>query len=348
MSNFLSKDWVLNISVFLLIVFSVFILRVVDPMLFPGYFVYITIGLVAFWFFSQVGFNSVKIFSKHFYIFSIFLLLLTLVIGRVTRGTIRWIPIGSFSFQPAEIVRPFLLVFFADFLTQKSLHTKKLIQALGLAVLPTFLILVQPSLSVSVLTVIGFFGVLLASKFNKKYIFIGSLVVLIAIPVFWQVMRPYQRERVTTFLEPQNDPLGAGYNSIQSMIAVGAGEVMGRGLGRGVQTQLAFLPEKQSDFIFAASSEELGFVGAAFLIIVTFLILWRLTIYMENSESPAARAYLSGFFLVYFIQVVIHVGMNIGILPVTGVPFPLVSAGGSSFLATMMGLGIALGAYRKQ
>jgi rod shape determining protein RodA len=347
MSNFLSKDWILNLSIFLLIVLSVFVLNVISPSLFPSYFVYIVLGLIAFWFFSQVGFNSSRVFAKHFYVLSIILLLLTLVIGRVTRGTIRWIPIGSFSFQPAEIVRPLLLVFFADILTQKTLTSKKLWQAIALAAFPAFLILVQPSLGVSVLTVVGFFGVLLASSLNKKYILIGAIVVLAAVPVFWQVMRPYQKERVMTFLEPQRDPLGAGYNSIQSMIAVGAEELFGRGLGRGVQTQLAFLPEKQSDFIFAATSEELGFLGAMFLIGVTFLVLWRLTVFMEHSESPTGRAYLSGFFLTYFFQVVIHIGMNLGILPVTGIPLPLVSAGGSSFLGTMIGLGIALGAYKK-
>jgi rod shape determining protein RodA len=141
--------------------------------------------------------------------------------------------------------------------------------------------------------------------------------------------------------------LGAGYNSIQSVVAAGAGELTGRGLGHGIQTQLSFLPAKQTDFVFAAVAEELGFVGATFMLIATFIILFRLTKFMENSVSPSARAYLSGFFLIYVVQVFVHVGMNMGILPVTGLPFPLVSAGGSSLLATMIGLGIALGAYRK-
>jgi rod shape determining protein RodA len=134
---------------------------------------------------------------------------------------------------------------------------------------------------------------------------------------------------------------------LQSTIAAGAGKLFGRGLGRGIQTQLAFLPERQTDFIFAAVSEELGFVGAGLMLLATFIILFRLTKYMEHSVGPAGRAYLSGFFLIYLVQVFIHVGMNLGMLPVTGLPFPLVSAGGSSLLATMMGLGIALGAYKK-
>jgi rod shape determining protein RodA len=141
--------------------------------------------------------------------------------------------------------------------------------------------------------------------------------------------------------------LGAGYNSLQSTIAAGSGKIFGRGLGRGIQTQLAFLPEKQTDFIFAATAEEMGFVGAGLMLIVTFVILFRLTKIMEVASSPAARAYVSGFFLAYLVQVFVHVGMNMGMLPITGIPYPLVSAGGSSLLATMIGLGIALGAVKR-
>jgi rod shape determining protein RodA len=213
--------------------------------------------------------------------------------------------------------------------------------------LPVFLILIQPSLGVSILTIVGFFGVLLATRLSKKYILIGILATLIAIPIFFKVMAPYQRQRIMTFLSPSSDPLGAGYNSLQSTIAAGAGEITGRGLGHGIQTQLAFLPEKQTDFIFAATSEELGFVGGGLMLLATFIILFRLTKYMENAVNPAGRAYLSGFLLTYLIQVFIHTGMNMGMLPVTGLPFPLVSAGGSSLLATMIGLGIALGAYKR-
>ncbi len=341
------KDWLLNVCIFLLVGTSLFILKSIAPSLFPSYFIYIIIGIIIFWFFSQIGFEVVSVFSTHLYIISVILLLLTLVIGQVTRGTIRWIPIGSLSFQPAEIVRPFLLVFFATYLTKGELSFNRLIKAVLLLALPSFLILVQPSLGVSILTVAGFFGVLLACDFNKKYILGGILTFLVLIPVFWFVMQPYQKQRVMTFLNPTTDPLGAGYNSIQSTIAVGAGKLFGRGLGKGVQTQLAFLPEKHTDFIFASTSEELGFVGSLILIVGTFLILYRLTVYMENSVGHAGRAYLSGFFLTYLVQVIVHIGMNIGLLPITGLPLPLVSAGGSSFLATMLGLGIAVGAYKR-
>jgi len=341
------KDAGLTISIGFLLVLSGIILKSIAPSLFPLQFVYLGVAILAFWFFSQINFDIISLFSKHLYIVSIALLIMTLIIGRVTRGAIRWIPIGAFSLQPAEFVRPFLLIFFANYLTIQKVDFKRVLKAFFLLVLPAFLVLIQPSLGVSVLTVVGFLGVLISSNFNKKYVLGGVAVILVSIPIFWQVMVPYQRQRVLTFINPSVDPLGAGYNSLQSTIAAGAGKITGMGLGRGVQTQLAFLPEKQTDFIFAAVSEEMGFVGAGLTLAATFVILFRLVAIVENSISPAARAYVCGFFLVYLLQIFIHIGMNLGMLPVTGLPFPLVSAGGSSLLATMIGLGIALGAYKR-
>jgi rod shape determining protein RodA len=340
------KDISLSISVAFLLILSVFILNSIFPGLFPLYFIYIVIALVLFWFFSQVGFEIISLFSTHFYIISIVLLVLTLIIGRVTNGTIRWIPIGSFTLQPSELARPFLIIFFANYLTKEKVTLFRFFKAIILLLIPAGLILVQPSLSVFILTLVGFLGVLLASDFNKKYLLVGLIGILVLIPIFLQILAPYQRQRLITFLEPTTDPLGVGYNSIQSTIAAGAGKLTGRGLGHGVQTQLSFLPEKQTDFVFAAVGEELGFVGATLMLVATFVILFRLTKFMEKSTSPAARAYISGFFLTYLIQVFVHTGMNMGILPVAGLPFPLVSAGGSSLLATMIALGIALGAYK--
>jgi len=347
LGKFLFKDLALSLSILFLLIFSVVILDSLDKTLFPTYFVYILVALLIFMFFSMVDFDIISLFSKHLYIGSIALLLLTLILGSVTRNTVRWIQLGPTSLQPAEIVRPFLLLFFANYLTKDEVNLKKMGKAILLLALPVILILVQPSLGVSILTVVGFVGVLLATKFDKKYLFVGFLILLAILPIGWYALAPYQKQRITTFIDPTRDPRGAGYNSIQATIAAGAGRLFGTGLGKGIQTQLAFLPEKQTDFVFAATAEELGFVGAGLLLAASFLILLRLTHFMENAVSPAARAYLSGFFLIYLVQVFVHVGMNMGMLPITGLPFPLLSAGGSSLLATMTGLGIAVGAYKK-
>lgn len=346
-TNYFFKDIALTLCVIFIVAFSVVILNSLDTSIFPLYFLYIGVAAIIFWVFSMVDFGIISIFSKYLYIGSVALLLLTLIVGRVTRNTIRWIQLGPTSLQPAELVRPFLLIFFATYLGKGQVTIKKFGKALLLLALPVFMILIQPSLGVSILTTVGFVGVLFASKFNKKYLIIGLIAVVAIMPVFWHFLAPYQKQRVTTFLEPTKDPKGAGYNSIQATIAAGSGKIFGTGLGKGIQTQLAFLPEKQTDFVFASTAEELGFVGAGLVLVASFVILLRITHFMENAVNPQARAYLSGFFLTYLAQIFVHVGMNMGMLPVTGLPFPLLSSGGSSLLATMMGLGIALGAYKK-
>ncbi len=341
------KDILLVAPIAFLLSLSAFVLLSISPGLFPLHFVYLFLAIFAFWLFSQIDFEILSMFSIHLYVISVFLLIITIFIGAVTRGTVRWIPLGPVSLQPAELARPFLLVFFAKFLTEGRFNLKKIISTFLLLSFPVFLILRQPSLGVSILTVIGFLGVLISTGFSKKYILLGFGVLVLMMPLFWNILKPYQKDRIMAFVSPSKDTLGSGYNSLQSTIAAGSGRLFGLGLGHGSQTQLSFLPEKQTDFVFAATAEELGFVGSVLMLLTTAMILWRLTVYAERPENPAARAYLSGLFLTYLAQVFVHVGMNMGMLPVTGIPFPLVSAGGSSLLATMIGLGIATKAVRR-
>lgn len=334
-------DYFLLTTILLLVVFSVLMLNSIASSLFPVYYLYIVLAIAAFVIFLQIDFEVLSVFSNHMYIGSIMFLILPLIIGQVTRGAIRWIPIGPLSIQPSEIVRPFLIVFFASYLAKDEITAKKLIKTAVLLLLPTFLILIQPSLGVAILTVVGFIGVLFALSFKKKYLLFAVIAFLILSPAIWGILAPYQKARLTTFLKPSLDPTGAGYNSIQSMIAVGSGKLLGRGLGKGSQAQLAFLPEKHTDFIFASIAEELGFVGSFLTLAGLMFILWRLTYIIDNAQNPAARAYVSGLFLVLFVQIIVHIGMNMGLLPITGVPLPLVSAGGSSLLATVISLAIA-------
>lgn len=340
-------DYPLLIGVIFLVALSIIVLRPIAPSIFPLYFLYIFLGAIALFIFMQIDFDVISLFSKHFYVASIIFLFLPLLIGQVTRGAIRWIPIGPLTIQPAEIVRPFLLVFFANYLTQEEITISKLVKGFLLLFLPFVLIAIAPSLGVAILTFLGFVGILLASTIKKRYFLIGLLTIALFLPIIWQILAPYQKIRISSFLNPESDPLGSGYNSIQSMISVGSGKIFGRGLGKGVQTQLSFLPERHTDFIFASVSEELGLIGAMLLIFGSFLILYRLTVFMENAVSPAGRAFISGLFATLSVQTFIHIGMNVGLLPITGVPLPLVSAGGSSLIATMIGFGIAMGAVRR-
>lgn len=340
------KEYVFIGTVFFLLVFGLFVLRSIAPFIFPIYFLYIFFSIILFFVFSKIKFEIISLFSKHFYFVSIFILSLPIIIGQITRGAVRWINLGPLTMQPSEISRPFLYIFFANLVTGNLLSTKRFINSLILFFLPFFLILIQPSLGVAILTSVGFLGILLASDFNKKSLLLGFLSLLVILPLGWKILAPYQKQRVLSFFDPGSDPLGGGYNSLQSIIAVGSGKMLGRGLGKGVQTQLSFLPERHTDFVFASISEELGFLGAFILASALFLLLFKLATYINSSQSPQARAFVSGLFLVLLVQTIVHIGMNLGLLPITGIPLPLISAGGSSLIATMIGLGVVLGSLK--
>lgn len=340
---FLETDPLLIISVLILTSIGVFLLNLLTPALFPNYYLYIVFGLVMFYVFSRFNFNTLSLLSNHFYIISIILLLLPLIIGQATRGVIRWIPLGSFSIQPSEIVRPFLLLFSAH--VTSKIKTTKVIPYLFYHGLPVLLILIQPSLGVAVLTAVSFAGVIIASSFDKKKLLLIAVGMIFCLPILWGLMADYQRARVVGFLNPFNDPHGAGYNSIQSMIAVGSGGMWGKGVGKGIQTQLDFLPEKHTDFIFAALSEELGFFGSLVLFSVYCLFFLRIIKSIEVAKNPTIRLYVSGVFIGLLFETGVHVGMNLGLLPITGVTLPLISAGGSSYLATMISLGIIISSH---
>jgi len=340
-------DFILVIVIGFFLVLSFIVLKSIAPSVFPSYLIFVIISIISFYVFSKIDFDVLSLFSNHFYFVGVLLLLFTLIIGQVTRGVIRWIPLGKLSVQSAEIAKPFFLIFLANYIYKENITFKRFIKAILLSLLPLILVLIQPSLGIALLTAVGFLGVFLASSLKKKYFFYLAIFLLLITPLLWLILAPYQKARIYSFLNPFSDPLGKGYNSIQSVISVGSGGLFGRGLGKGVQTQLSFLPEKKTDFIFASISEELGFLGATLVIIGFFLILWRITLYITRAKSPQARAYLCGLFATLFTQMFIHVGMNMGLLPITGVPFPLISAGGSSLLATMTALGIALGTGKR-
>jgi len=328
-------DFYFVFAIGFLIAISLVILKSIYPSIFPGYFFVTLLGITLFIIFSHIDFDIISLFSKHFYIGSIILLILTLIIGGVTRGVVRWISLGSLTLQAAEITKPFLLVFFAND------------RRYWLMIFPVLLITIQPSLGVAILLSAGFMGIILASGIDKKSLLVIGLVAIILVPSAFFLLAPYQKSRITSFLNPYSDPKGSGYNSIQSQIAVGDGKLFGRGLGKGIQTQLSFLPEKQTDFIFAAISEELGFLGSGLTLIALFILFWRITAFIGSAVNPQGRAYLAGIFIMLLAQSVIHIGMNMGLLPITGIPLPLVSAGGSSFVSTMIALGLALGARKR-
>src|SRR3989344_2718004 len=302
----------------LLMLMSNIVLRSIAPFLFPQYYIYIASGIFFFLLFSHFDFDIVRLFAPHLYVFCIILLILPIFIGEVTRGAVRWIPLGPITLQPTELVRPFLILFFAQYLVGKKITWLLGLKASVLIALPLFLILIQPSLGVMILTAAAIGGIILSLEYNKK-ILLGILGLgFVIVPLTWFLLASYQKDRILAFIDPSLDPSGIGYNSIQSMISVGSGMLTGRGLGGGVQTQLLFLPERHTDFIFASISEELGFVGAMLLLVALFFLLFRITTVLENAKNPVARAFATGAFLTLTLQVVVHVGMNMSLFTITG------------------------------
>lgn len=337
---------ILILTIGILMLLSLVILTSIASSLFPLYYLYFLVSILIYFVFSRIDFEIFTAFSLILYILSILFLMSPLLVGEITRGAVRWLQLGSITLQPSELVRPFIFLYFAHFISTAQFSIPSIIKGFCIVFLPVTLILVQPSFGVALLTAIGFIGIFFAANIPKRYFFIGLGLILAAVPILLMALAPYQRQRIESFLNPSSDPLGAGYNSLQSMISIGSGKIFGRGLGEGIQTQLAFLPEKHSDFVFAAVAEEMGLIGSLLLLVTLFVFFMCLIYVTEHVKSLTVRSFTSGVCLSLFAETVIHTGMNMGILPITGVPLPLVSAGGSALIGTMMCLGLIVSGWK--
>ncbi len=330
---------------FILVLFGVFVQNSLSPELFPQYYLYIGLSIGVFYLFFFIGINVLKYFSTYLYILSIVLLLLTLLIGQVTRGAIRWIPIGSFSFQASEVIRPLLLLSFAWMMSKDNSFDR--LKIIILALVPVILIAVQPSFGVALLTFVGLFSIIFLKYIKGKTVFVIILTSVLVLPLLWMLLAPYQKERLVGFLNYKKDPRGAGYNTIQSIISTGSGGLLGRGFKQGFQTQLKYLPEKHTDFVFAAISEELGFVGSAGVLILLFGLFFRILFLIKNSNDETFVLYAISLLIIFIVESAINIGMNLGLLPITGLPLPFISAGGSSLISSMASIGLLISAKSK-
>lgn len=339
----LTNDPAVFIIIFILISISLYILNSLSPEIFPQYYLYVGVSVLVFLVFYLLGFEVVKCFSTHLYVISILMLLLTLIIGQVTRGTVRWISIGGSAFQASEIVRPFLLLFYAKIVSESKVNFRNILTIIILGVAPVVLIAVQPSLGVSIITLFGLLAIFAAKFVKGRSIIALVLFSLLALPVAWFTMKPYQKDRILVFFNYEKDPKGAGYNAIQSIISVGSGGILGRGFKKGFQTQLEYLPEKHTDFIFAGISEEMGFVGAFAVLLLLYLLFYRMLRKAFRYNDEVHRLFTIGVVTVFLVETIVNVGMNVGMLPITGLPLPLVSAGGSSLLSSMISIALVVG-----
>lgn len=330
----------------ILISFSLAILGSIDQNLLQQQAVYLLIGTVFFFIFSFLDYHVYSFFTWGWYAISTILLGLTFIFGSEARGSIRWIDLGFIRFQPSEFVKPLLIIFFAVFIARSANTIKSYLKLIISSSLPIFLIFQQPDLGSTVIVISVMTIQLISSKINKKFLLISLLPILIISPFIWSLLKPYQIQRIHSFIDPSSDPLGSGYNSIQSVIAVGSGRVFGRGLGHGTQSQLNFLPERQTDFIFAAIAEEFGFLGAITIIISYAFLLKTILDIAAQSKDEISKLLSIGVFSTLGIQVFINIGMNMGIMPITGITLPLISSGGSSIISTAMMLGIVVNASK--
>ncbi len=336
-----SFDWPILIYILIICGFGAAINSSVAHEVLLQQIIFYVVGLGVFFLCSRIDYRIYNSLGKIIYILAAVLLGITLLLGLETRGAMRWIPLGPFRLQFSEIFKPLLVTSFASFLLNRNRNkfTSYLVSLLWIS-FPTLLVFKQPDLGSSLVYIAGFFAMIITSGTNIIYLVISFFGFGITTPLVWKFLADYQKNRILSFLSPHIDPLGASYNSIQAVITVGSGMLFGRGLGRGTQSHLAFLPERHTDFVFASLAEEMGFVGSAVLLAVYFLLIWRIFSVASQTKSPEARLICIGIGVMILVQVFISVGMNLGIVPVTGITLPLVSYGGSSVLATMIALGI--------
>ena len=282
------------------------------------------------------------------YIVVVIMLIWTINFGITASGSKRWIDIYFVTIQPSELMKICIILCLAKYFHRKRLENVNslysVITSLIIIFLPMSLVVIQPDLGTSLLISITGITVLWFAGLNHKYFFYSFLISVLSLPFIITFLKPYQKLRVLTFLNPDRDPLGAGYQIIQSKIAIGSGGLFGKGFLKGTQSYLEFLPEKHTDFIFTLFSEEFGFIGSVFLLIIYAVIIYRIIKIGSISRSYFAKLFCYSFGASIFVYMFINMSMVLGMLPIVGSPLPIMSYGGSSMLATMIGFGIVMSA----
>ena len=289
-----------------------------------------------------------------FYIIVLGFLIWASLYGITASGSQRWVNLYFINLQPSELMKIAIIVCFARYFHREQITSvssfKNIILSLAILVMPIVLVVSQPDLGTSILIAASGLIVLWLAGLNVRYFVYSALILLVSFPFVISFLKPYQKLRILSFFNPDRDPLGAGYQIIQSKIAVGSGGLTGKGFLQGTQSYLEFLPEKHTDFIFTLFSEEHGFIGSVFLLILYAILIYRIIKIGSISRSYFGRLFCFGFGSAIFIYVAVNMSMVLGLLPIVGSPLPIMSYGGSSMLATMIGLSIVMSTkiYHKQ
>jgi rod shape determining protein RodA len=345
-------DYILILCIVLLSIISVFVMYSTDG----GEILYHTKShfikiLVFFTLMMVISFFNIKFWhiTSYIFYFSIILLLIWVAMyGIKASGSQRWVDLYFIVLQPSELMKIGIILCLAKYYHRLKIDSVNsllsITVALTIIIIPIILVLAQPDLGTSILIAFSGLIILWLGGVKIKYFFVSFITFLISLPFIISFLKPYQKLRILTFLDPDRDPLGAGYQIIQSKIAIGSGGLSGKGFLKGTQSYLEFLPEKHTDFIFTLFSEEFGFLGSIGLLIIYTIIIVRIIRIGVLSRSNFAKFFCFGFAFAIFIYIVVNLSMVLGLLPIVGSPLPIMSYGGSSMLATMIGFGIVLSA----
>ncbi len=345
-------DYILLVSIILLSVLSVFVMYSTDggEILFhtKNHFVKLAVFFPLMIF---VAFFNIKFwhnFSYIIYLIAILLLIYVSFFGIKASGSQRWMDLYLFVLQPSEIMKVAIIMCLAKYFHRIKIENvnsfTSITIVLSIIIIPIIFVISQPDLGTSILIALSGLIILWLGGMKIKYFIYSFITFLISLPFIISFLKPYQKLRILTFLDPDRDPLGAGYQIIQSKIAIGSGGLNGKGFLKGTQSYLDFLPEKHTDFIFTLFSEEFGFIGSVGLLILYSIIIFRIVRIGAISRSNFARLFCFGYAFAIFIYIVVNLSMVLGLLPIVGSPLPIMSYGGSSMLATMIGFGIVLSA----
>ena len=346
----LALDFVLIFLILILGIISIFAIYSTEQ----GNFGYYTKShlyrfCVFFSLFIILSFFDIRLWYKISFLFYFIVLLLLLSVefyGVTASGSKRWINLFFINLQPSELMKIALIIFLARYYykipSDQTTNIKYIITPIIALFVPVLLVVSQPDLGTAVLILIGGVAVIWLTGFRVRYFLYSSLVFICLIPVGISFLKPYQKARILTFLNPERDPLGAGYQIIQSKIAVGSGGIFGKGFLQGSQSYLDYLPEKHTDFIFTLFAEEFGFVGSVLLLLIYVIIIFRIVSIGNECKNNFAKLYCFGFATAFFVYVVVNMMMVLGLLPIVGAPLPIMSYGGSSMLSIMIGFAIVM------
>lgn len=342
-------NWLIIIPTIVLICLGLATLLSLDQSVFWQQLFFVFVGIGLFLVCSRLNFSVFQYVDKFLIAFCVIFLLAS-YFGPTIRGATRWISIGFFNLQPSEFVKPLFLLGISSLLIRyPPIKLKNIVLHFGIFLTIFSIVLKQPDLGSALVYVAMWCVLIVLAGLPLRYIMLALSVFIISLPISYNILHDYQKLRIVTFLNPGSDPQGAGYNAIQSMISVGSGKLVGRGFGRGTQSLLEFLPERHTDFIFASFAEEFGFFGGTILLFIFFILLIQLLKQAKAKEIYSMEfLFITGYFTQLITHVVINVGMNMGIVPITGITLPFVSYGGSSLLASLIGLGLVMAASHPQ